>query len=91
MIIIILKIGKPLHKGYLYKTGFKIQSWHKRYFIIYDNNEIRYFEKDDLIKQKGKIELNSVTKISVPNTNKYQLIYIYIIYILFYFILFINY
>lgn len=64
--------GKALHSGYLRKTGQKYKTWRRRFFIIYDLNEIRYFEDKSLKIEKGKIELMKVFKINAAKTNKYH-------------------
>eukprot|EP01084_Bolivina_argentea_P098697 177372_1 len=67
-----LCFGKLLHCGYLRKIGQRYKTWRRRYFVVYDTNEIRYFEDDSLAIQKGKIELNQVTKITLSKPNQYH-------------------
>eukprot|EP00487_Bulimina_marginata_P004866 TRINITY_DN21981_c0_g1_i1.p1 TRINITY_DN21981_c0_g1~~TRINITY_DN21981_c0_g1_i1.p1 ORF type:complete len:105 (-),score=11.59 TRINITY_DN21981_c0_g1_i1:62-376(-) len=52
-----LCFGKAVHSGFLRKIGEKYKTWKCRYFIIYDLNEIRYFEDDSLSTQKVKLTL----------------------------------
>ena len=50
----------------------KYKIWRRRYFVIYDMNEIRYFENATLAAPKGKIELNKVTKIMASKLKQYH-------------------
>eukprot|EP01083_Nonionella_stella_P311186 1108660_1 len=67
-----LCFGKLLYCGYLRKISQGHKTWRRRYFAIYDTNEMRYFEDDSLAIQKGKIELNKVTKITLSTPNQYH-------------------
>jgi len=67
-----LCFGKKIHGGFLRKQGEKYKTWRQRYFALYDCNELRYYEDGALQQNKGKIELNKVRNITVPDTSKYH-------------------
>eukprot|EP01084_Bolivina_argentea_P213781 362990_1 len=67
-----LCFGKLLHFGYLMKVNTKHKNWKQRFCVMYDLNEIRYFEDDTLVVQKGVIDLKKVTKILACDENQYK-------------------
>lgn len=67
--------GTPVHCGFLHKLGEKYKTWRRRWFIIYDLNEMRYFENDSLSEYKGTIQLDTVSKVKervAENTDHYR-------------------
>ena len=55
-----LIFGKKLFAGWLVKQGSKNKSWKKRWFVVYDNNEIRYYETNRKTSAKGSIMLSEL-------------------------------
>ena len=64
--------GKKLYKGWFTKQGAKAKSWRKRWFVVYDTLEMRYYENQKGTKPKGNIMLNELIQIiMVLNEDKY--------------------
>jgi hypothetical protein len=63
-------------EGYLAKKGRGqsvsfIRPWAKRYFVLdVQSNELRYYEKDNKLKCKGKLNLRGVEVFESKNTDK---------------------
>ena len=55
-----ITFGKKIYGGWLTKQGSKNKSWKKRWFVIYDTREIRYYESDKTKIEKGSIILDDL-------------------------------
>ena len=51
--------------GWLFKQGAKVGGWQKRYFVLYDNCELHYFEGSSMenIQRKGRIRMAQATEL----------------------------
>lgn len=50
---------RPLRKGYLYKLGYNVKSWKRRYFVAYnktDNFILKYYDDNTLSRCRGSID-----------------------------------
>ena len=52
--------GKKIYGGWLTKQGSKNKSWKKRWFVIFDTREIRYYETERAAQEKGSIILDDL-------------------------------
>ena len=52
--------GSRLHQGWMIKRGNMRKSWRKRWFVVFDNHEMRYYENESMIQPRGLIKLDSV-------------------------------
>eukprot|EP01084_Bolivina_argentea_P276006 470828_1 len=52
--------GKILYKGWITKQGEKRKTWKKRWFIIFNTKEMRYYEDNKRAKPKGSIFLTNL-------------------------------
>merc|ERR1712228_860829 len=55
-----ITFGKKIYGGWLTKQGNKNKSWKKRWFVIFDTREIRYYESDKTKIEKGSIILDDL-------------------------------
>merc|ERR1712228_836902 len=55
-----ITFGKKIYGGWLTKQGSKNKSWKKRWFVIFDTREIRYYESDKTKIEKGSIILDDL-------------------------------
>lgn len=55
--------GDCIHHGWLIKKGEHLHSWRKRWFVLSDIKELRYYEDETLNKFKGIIKLDDVNLI----------------------------
>ena len=64
--------GEKLYKGWFTKQGAKAKSWRKRWFVVYDTLEMRYYETQKGTKPKGNIMLTELIEINmVLDNDKY--------------------
>eukprot|EP01084_Bolivina_argentea_P149731 261537_1 len=64
--------GKKLYKGWFIKQGAKTKSWRKRWFVVYDTLEMRYYENQKGNNPKGAIMLTELTEINmILDNDKY--------------------
>eukprot|EP01084_Bolivina_argentea_P166900 289739_1 len=58
-----------IHGGYLYKKGVYNRAWKKRYFVLFDDRTISYFEKEKHSKSrnkaKGSIHLTQISRVEL--------------------------
>jgi len=58
---------KEIHKGFMWKLGGNVHNWRKRYFVVYNNHTISYFDGTDpdnpMRKKKNDIDIWGVMEI----------------------------
>ena len=58
-----------IHGGHLYKKGVYNKAWRKRYFVLFDDRTISYFEKEKHAKSrnkaKGSIHLTQIQRVEL--------------------------
>ena len=52
-----------IHNGWLLKKGYVNKSWKRRYFKLYSDGTMDYFNKDTDTKKKGTINLTQITRL----------------------------
>ena len=62
--------GKKLHKGWLLKQSERNKKWDKRWFIIYDTREMRYYDDATRAVSRGMAVLSQLKKITKMDDEK---------------------
>ena len=59
--------SKIVKEGSFFKRGNRIQTWHRRFFILYDNGALVYYAKESAADQskfkKGSINLKNLESV----------------------------
>eukprot|EP01084_Bolivina_argentea_P163482 284404_1 len=66
-----MTFGTQIHTGWLIKKGDRIQSWRKRWFILNNLHELRYYEDETQSKFKGIINLSNISIIRHGDKDEY--------------------
>ena len=61
---------KILHAGWAFKLGSKVKNWKRRWFVLLSNGNLRYFEDKDSFQEKGHLQLDKMTAISIAPATK---------------------
>merc|ERR1712228_560604 len=64
--------GGRLYEGYLTKRGAYRKSWKKRWFVIYDTQEMRYYDDQNREDPKGLIKLHEVLLMCPGDKDQYN-------------------
>ena len=67
---------KSILKGLLFKKGQINKSWKERYFVLYSNRKLEYYEKEqDYISKKNPIKTVDLSELisvsSIPSEKEY--------------------
>ncbi|ETO16329.1 hypothetical protein RFI_21024 [Reticulomyxa filosa] len=65
--------GGRLFQGWLTKRGEKRKSWKKRWFVIFDTHEMRYYDNEHNMQSMGVILLRQVLLICPGDPEQYTL------------------
>lgn len=68
---------QSVFKSHLYKKGEYNKKWRERYFVLYNDRKLSWFEKEEDYKQKKNpknfFDLNEVIQISpIPTLKQYE-------------------
>ena len=64
--------GGRLYQGWLIKRGAYRKSWKKRWFVIYDTQEMRYYDDESRKEPKGLIKLHEVLLMCPGDKDQYS-------------------
>eukprot|EP01084_Bolivina_argentea_P176683 305699_1 len=67
--------GGRLYNGWLIKRGAYRKSWKKRWFVIYDTQEMRYYDDESRKEAKGLIKLHEVLLMCPGDKDQYNQTY----------------
>ena len=51
--------------GWAVKLGSRVKNWKRRWFVLLSNGALRYFEDKTTFQEKGHIELDKSTTVSI--------------------------
>lgn len=66
----VVTFGKKLYKGWMLKQSDKNKAWDKRFFIIYDTMEMRYYDDATRAVSRGMAVLTQLKKITKIDDEK---------------------
>ena len=66
----IVTFGKKLYKGWMLKQSDRNKKWDKRWFIIYDTQEMRYYDDASRAVSRGMAVLTQLKKITKMDDEK---------------------
>lgn len=52
---------KIIKTGWGIKQGSKVKNWKRRWFVLLDNGQLRYFEDKNSFQEKGHYSINKQT------------------------------
>ncbi|ETO12390.1 Rho GTPase activating protein, partial [Reticulomyxa filosa] len=67
--------GGRLHQGWLVKRGEMRKSWKKRWFVVFDTHEMRYYDNEQNMTPMGLIKLHEVLLMCPGDEDQYTLPY----------------
>ena len=53
------------HSGWAMKLGARVKNWKRRWFVLLSNGILRYFEDKTSFQEKGRVQLDKTTSISI--------------------------
>jgi len=65
-----ITFGSKLHKGWLLKQSERDKKWEKRWFIIYDTKEMRYYDDSTRAVSRGMAVLSQLRKVTQMDDEK---------------------
>ena len=68
--------GKQSYKGYLIKRGKNIKSWKKRYFVLFENKVLNYYNSENITDKGtliGDIDLRHAMWLRMCNQNEFKI------------------
>ena len=53
------------YSGWAMKLGARVKNWKRRWFVLLSNGTLRYFEDKTSFQEKGRIQIDKGTTISI--------------------------
>ena len=53
------------YSGWAMKLGARVKNWKRRWFVLLSNGKLRYFEDKNAYQEKGHLQINKKTSISI--------------------------
>lgn len=61
-----------MHQGWLIKRGEYRKNWKQRWFVIYDKQEMRYYDNKSCTQPRGVIKLHEVLIMCPGDIDQYS-------------------